>query len=77
MNPMLSLLNQSKIQSMMQMVKTAQNPQLALNQLMAQNPQMAQVMQIIRQNGGDAKAAFYKTAQEYGIDPNAVLSQLQ
>lgn len=80
MNPMLTLLNQSNnsyIQHMMKMVMSAQNPQAALNHLISQNPQMAQVMQYVNQNGGDAKAAFYKLAQERGIDPNSILNQLK
>ena len=80
MNPMLSLLNRNKIssvQDMMRAVQMAGNPQAALNQLISQNPQMAEVANYIRQNGGDAKAAFYKAAQERGIDPNSILSQLR
>ena len=41
------------------------------------NPQMRQVMEYVQANGGDAKAAFYKKAQEMGIDPNEVIAQLQ
>ena len=80
MNPMFSLLNRNKIssvQDMMRMVQTAGNPQAAMSQLMQSNPMMAQVMQYVQQNGGDAKAAFYKAAQDMGIDPNSVLSQLR
>ena len=80
MNPMFNLLNRNKIasvQDMMRMVQMAGNPQAALSQLVSQNPQMAEVAKYIQQNGGDAKAAFYKAAQERGIDPNSILSQLR
>ena len=80
MNPMMQMLNQNNIKTvrgMMDMVRMASNPQAALGQIAAQNPQMQQVMQVIQQNGGDPRAAFYKVAKERGIDPDSVLSQLR
>lgn len=81
---MLSMLNQNRVSSQIQpiknalnMVKTAQNPQLMLNQLMQNNPMYSQVQQIIQQNGGDAQKAFYSLAQQMGVDPNQILSQLK
>ena len=83
-NPMLSMLNQNRVSSQIQpiknalnMVKTAQNPQLMLNQLMQNNPMYSQVQQIIQQNGGDAQKAFYSLAQQMGVDPNQILNQLK
>lgn len=57
--------------------KAAGNPQLFLNNILSQNPQFNGVMAYIEENGGDAKKAFYKKAEELGIDPNVVLSQLK
>lgn len=81
---MLIGLNQSKIaqtlspiKQMMNRLQTAGNPQMMLNQMMSQNPQMKQVMEYINQNGGNAEQAFYKKAQEMGINPEDVLSQLR
>lgn len=81
---MLSMLNQNRVSSQIQpiknalnMVKTAQNPQLMLNQLMQNNPMYSQVQQIIQQNGGDAQKAFYSLAQQMGVDPNQILNQLK
>ena len=62
---------------MMNLVKNANNPNAVLQQLIQTNPQMQQAMNYINQNGGDPKAAFYKLAQEKGIDPNLVLSSLK
>ena len=80
---MLTNLNQSRItqtlspiKQMMNTIRNAGNPQMMLNQMLAQNPQYKQVMDYIQQNGGDAKSAFYKMAQEKGVDPNEILSQL-
>ena len=81
---MLSMLNQNRVTNQMQpiknalnMVKTAQNPQLMMNQLMQNNPMYAQVQQIIQQNGGNAQQAFYNLAQQMGVDPNQILNQLK
>ena len=83
MNPMLQNLNQSQInqslapvKNMLNMVRSAGNPQMMLNQMIGQNPQMKQVMEYINANGGDPKTAFYKLAQEKGVDPNEILRQL-
>ena len=83
MNPMLQNLNQSQIsqnltpiKNMLNMVRSAGNPQMMLNQMIRQNPQMKQVMGYVNANGGDPKTAFYKLAQEKGVDPNEILRQL-
>lgn len=34
-------------------------------------------MDLINQSGGDPKAAFYKLAQEKGIDPQQILDMLK
>lgn len=46
-------------------------------QLLMNNPQMRQIMEYVQANGGDAKAAFYKKAEEMGVDPDTILSQLR
>lgn len=80
MNPMLLNIMSGRlgpIRQMLQMVQTAQNPQAALSQLMQNNPQMKQAAQLVEHSGGDAKAAFYKLAQQNGIDPDQILSMLK
>ena len=34
-------------------------------------------MSLIQQSGGNAQAAFYKLAQERGVDPNDVLKAVR
>ena len=65
------------IKQMMNMVNTAQNPQLMMNQLLSNNPQMKQAMDIINQAGGDPKKAFYAMAEKHGVDPNQILGMLK
>lgn len=48
-----------------------------LQSMMNSNPQIQQVMNYINQNGGDPKSAFYKLANEKGIDPDSILNQLK
>lgn len=83
-NPMLQALrsqpvnnNLSQIKNMMNMIRSARNPQAMLQSMMQNNPQMRQVMDLINQSGGDPKAAFYKLAQEKGIDPQQILDMLK
>lgn len=76
-NPMLQILNQSKPSAnnnMVSMIKNSPNPQVLLNNLLAQNPKVAG---LINQYGGDPKTAFYALAQQRGIDPNTILEMLK
>lgn len=65
------------LSQMVEMVRAAQNPNEAINQLAANNPQLKEVIQYVNQNGGNAKAAFYKLAQERGVNPDDILNQLK
>lgn len=62
---------------MMDTIKSSQNPQAMMQNMMAQNPNYKQVMDYVNQNGGDPKSAFYKMAQEKGVDPNDILNMLK
>ena len=59
------------------MVKASQNPMAALQQMSQNDSRLQQVMNVIQQNGGNAKATFYKMAQQKGVDPNDIIKQLQ
>lgn len=61
----------------MNMLRSAQNPQLLLNQLVMNNPQMKQVMDIVQKHGGDPMTAFRKEAEARGVDPNEILNMLK
>ena len=67
----------SRVKQLMQTVKSAGNPQMLLSQMMGQNPQIKQIMDYVNANGGDPKAAFYKLAEERGVNPDDILSQLK
>lgn len=81
---MLAMLNQNRmaqnlqpIKNMMNMLRGAGNPSMMLQQMTAQNPQMQQVMNYVNENGGNAKQAFYKLAQEKGVNPDEILNMLK
>ena len=83
-NPMLQALrssnptnNLSQIKSMMNMVRSAGNPQAMLQSMVQNNPQMKQIMDLVNQAGGDPKTAFYKMAEEKGVNPDQILILLK
>ena len=39
--------------------------------------QIRQAMDYVRNNGGDARSAFYKLAQQKGVDPESILRGLR
>ena len=79
-NPLLNNIPNPMMQNLLQvkkLVQGAKNPQAMMNQMMSNNPQYKQVMDYVKQNGGDAKAAFYKMAEEKGINPDEILNMLK
>lgn len=42
-----------------------------------QNPQYQQILNLLRENGGDPQRAFYALANQMGINPNDILSMLK
>lgn len=82
--PILQQLGKSNIMQMIQpakqimnMVRTAQNPQAMLQQIASNNPNMAKVMEVVQQYGGDSMKAFQETAKQMGIDPNNIMNMLK
>ena len=66
-----------QIKQMIGMIKSAQNPNALLTQMMQSNPQVKQVMDIVQQYGGDANKAFYAIAEQKGINPQEILDMLK
>ena len=65
------------IKQMMNMVRSAGNPQAALSQLAMNNPQLRQVMDIVQKHGGDPMTAFRAEAEARGVDPEEILSMFK
>ena len=53
------------------------SPSQLTQNLLAQHPKYQEVMTLVSQSGGNAKAAFYKLAKEKGVDPDSVLRLLR
>ena len=82
MNPILNqlmgtALNNNPMVQMFKSVMCAQNPNMMMQSMAQNNPQLQQTINFINQNGGNAKDLFYKMAQQKGVDPNTILSQLK
>ena len=69
--------NLDRIKQMMNFVKNSRDPRIALESMIQSNPQMQNVMDMVRQNGGDPKAAFLNLAKQKGVDPNDILNMLR
>ena len=61
---------------MLSAARSAGNPQAMLSQFAQRNPNYQQAMQLIRQNGGDERKAFYALAEQMGVDPQEIISML-
>ena len=57
-------------------LKNTSNPAELLQSFASRNPQVKQILDFV-QSGGNAREAFYKRAQEMGVDPNEVLNALK
>ena len=77
MNPLLTGILNPQIRQLLQTVRMSQNPQMAMQQLIQNNPQMKQVMDYVNANGGNPKDAFYKLAEEKGVNPDDILGMLK
>ncbi len=69
--------NLQQVKNMMNLLRTSQNPQAMMQTLLMQNPQLQSVMTLINQSGGDPKTAFYKLAEQKGVDPNQIINMLK
>lgn len=69
--------NLQNIKKMMNTFKMAQNPQQMLQSEIVKNPQMKQVIDLVKMSGGDPKTAFYKLAEQRGVNPNDILNALK
>ena len=88
-NPIVDKLNQrsgnnissnqlvQQINNMVSQMTLAANPQKMFEQMVLQNPNVKQVVELIKQNDGNAEKAFYSYAQQLGINPNEIKNNLR
>jgi len=65
-----------QIRQVANMVRSARDPQAALMNMMGNNPQMQQVMNIVKKYDGDPMKAFRDMAEQNGLDPDEILSMI-
>lgn len=87
-NPMLNLLSPgsaspmpnspdvSGVVNLYKAYKAAANPAAALQQMVGQNPMLAQISQM-QQGGTDMEQMFYTMCKQKGVDPQSILSQFE
>ena len=71
LNPMLSRLQQSSAATQ------GTIPEINATGNAGPMTQIRQAMDYVRANGGDARAAFYRLAQQKGVDPESILRGLR
>ena len=60
----------------MNAVRTSSNPNAMLNQLAANNPKLKEILELTSSNKSP-KELFYEKANQMGVDPETILSQLR
>ena len=66
-----------KVKQMVDMVKASNNPSAMINQMMMNNPNMKQVMDIVKQYNGDAETAFRTVAEKNGYNPQDIIDMFK
>ena len=67
----------SPLKTLVQLAKGAKDPMSWLQTMCISNPQLKPLAECIKASGGDAKTAFYKMAEQNGIDPDGILQEVQ
>ena len=67
----------NRIRDMMAIAQSGGRPGKLAQAMLNRNPDYKNVMKLVNDYGGDAKAAFYGEARKRGIDPDSILSMMQ
>lgn len=59
------------------MLKGSSDPMKVLQSMAQTNPKIKQAFDYVQQNGGDVQSAFYKLAEQNGVDPNNILNMIR
>jgi hypothetical protein len=58
---------------MYQILKFSKNPELEMQNMIKQNPQLLKLANVVSSSGKGPEALFYALAKEKGVDPNSVI----
>ena len=67
----------NNMMNVVQAIRMSRNPNLMLQQLAQNNPNVANAMSLIRQYGGKTQKAFFEEAKRRGVDPNQIIGMLR
>ena len=72
-------MNQSiqQIKNMMSMVQMSANPQMALQNIVNQNPNLQNILNLANSNGANLQQVFYNMAKQKGVNPEDVINALR
>ena len=76
-NPAIQSANQNTAAPLSDMMKTFQSmkdPMAWLQMMCASNPRLQPLAQCLKESGGDPKAAFYKMAEQQGVNPDDIIN---
>lgn len=65
-----------QIKNMMRMVQMSNNKSATLQTLIAQNPGLKNIINLVNSKGMSMEQVFYALAQQRGIDPQVILNEL-
>ena len=66
----------NNIQQLIQTIKNCGNPQQMMQSMIQNNPQLG-IVNLLQENGGNAKQAFYALAQQKGVNPDDILNMIK
>ena len=69
--------NMNSILGLMNVLKGSSNPMQTLQSMAETNPQIKKAFDYVQQNGGYTRSAFYKLAEQNGIDPNNIINMIK
>lgn len=67
----------NQFKTYLNLLRSGGNPNAIMSTLMQSNPQMASVMNLVNQHGGDARTAFFEEAKRRGVDPDQIINMLK
>ena len=66
-----------QIKNMMSMVQMSANPQMALQNIVNQNPNLQNILNLANSNGTNLQQVFYNMAKQKGVNPEDIINALR
>ena len=66
-----------QVKNLMYQIKNSQNPQMMLQNIIMQNPNMQGILSLMRANNASPQQIAQLLAQQKGIDLNSLIKELQ